>query len=221
MTIPADDLLFRACRVTVGLDFLRRSTETGEEEEVLAISLLRAMDSQCIAGKAGFLLDIAADRARETDEEEAANDAPGSKRQRYSLARFGSGQLPPPNRLCKADGSSNEERRGEITNILLACLALSRSVDSVEAPDPSSVRQASCVASALMFSNGEEGVAQNVLDPLNPWHTLQVKPLQKLVDAADSSAQHDDDAMPSESLRAFAQAMPHLSDTNSPPSAQS
>ncbi|KAL9189050.1 hypothetical protein ACHAXT_011540 [Thalassiosira profunda] len=220
LSILADDLLFRVCRVSVGLDFLRRSTETGEEEEVLAISLLRAMDSQCIVGKAGFLLDIAADRARMEDEEEAANDAPESKRQRYSLARFGSGQLPPPNRLCKADGSSNEERRGETTEIILACLALSRPV-SVEAPNPSSVRHASSVASALMFSNGEEGVAEDVLDPLNPWHTLQVKPLQKLVDTADSSHDDDEGVLPSESLRAFAQSMPHLSDTNSPPSAQS
>ena len=67
-------------------------------------------------------------------------------------------------------------------DIILACLALSHSNQDSEHPDSTSLKQASCITSALMFSqdNVGNGQANAVLDPLNPWHTLQVKPLQKL-----------------------------------------
>ena len=118
----------------------RRSAHEGEETSVLsddllfglcvAIGLLRAAGSRCIAGRARFLLDLAADRARGTDDED-----PLPKRRRHG-SDFGRGRSSQPNAGYETDGlPPSEETRGEKTNILLACLALSRSDHDDGRPD--------------------------------------------------------------------------------------
>ena len=99
------------------------------------------------------------------------------------------------------DSSSSEE----MMDTLLACLALSHSNQDSEHPDSTSLKQASCITSALMFSqdNVGNGQANTVLDPLNPWHTLQAKPLQKLA--------LNDAETPS--ISAYSKCTPHLLNT--------
>jgi hypothetical protein len=82
----ADDLLFRLCRTTIGLEFLKHYVENGEQEEVLAISLLRAMNSSHIHGKASFLFGIAAECAQNNNagKDISLNREPLLKRQRFS-----------------------------------------------------------------------------------------------------------------------------------------
>jgi hypothetical protein len=147
-------------------------------------------------GKARFLLEIAADRAQFTNTVED-NGQPFSKRRRYGhgydpLSR--SNALSLPNAHDGIRLPSSEERRGEMTNLLLACLALSQSSQVDELCDESNVKQARCIASALMFSQEEtnDSDMQSVLlDPLNPWHTIQVKSLQKLEHLHDECSLND------------------------------
>ena len=71
-----------------------------------------------------------------------------------------------------------------MTNLILACLALSQTSSQGDYDvccDSSSMEQVQCITSALMVS--PEGKEDNdtsaaLLDPLNPWHTIQVKALQ-------------------------------------------
>lgn len=199
--ILADDLLFRLCRVTMGMEALK-SPSYREADDVLALSLLRAVNSQCIVGRARFLLDVAADRARvasNTGVVATSTGEPIPKRRRREC-RLGGGRLP-------------EEVRGDMTDIVLACLALSQSNQDHEHPDPSSTKRASCIVSALIFSRedppGDKAGHRTVVDPLNPWHTIQVRPLQT------SASPCDDDGNPHDSSVAYANAMPHHLDTKS------
>jgi len=222
ISILADDLLFRLCRVALGREFLKGGSADatdGEEEEVVAVSLLRAMNSQCITGTARFLLDIAAERVRSAVEEESMVPVsePVPKRQRFG-STFGCGQLSTPHAMYKYEiPSPSDERRGEMLDVLIACLALSRSGHDGEDPDETTLKQTSCITSALMFcqeeasGNGNEN-EMAVIDPLNPWHTLQVKPVQRL---ADSSKVDDAKGYPRESLLSYSLLTPHLLDTKS------
>jgi len=172
LSILADDLLFRLCGVNIGIDFLKSSPSSKGKEEVLTIALLRAMNTQCISGKARFLLDIAAEYASQLTDNRNSNIEPTLKRQRFSSS------MRSDHTMHSKDLSSSEE----MMDIILACLALSHSNQDNEHPDSTNLKQASCITSALIFSqdNVGNGQANAVLDPLNPWHTLQVKPLQKL-----------------------------------------
>ena len=222
MAILADDLLYRLCRVSIGIEYLKYpSIKGGDGEEVLAMSLLRAMNSQLITGKARFLLDIASNRVQKAEKGNGSNNngEPSLKRQRFSSSLL-SGQLsqPPPDMYSMSDNSSSEERRGEIMDILLACLALSHSNQDSECPDSTVVKQASCITSALVFSqdvtstDGNKQREITPIDPLNPWHTLQVKPMQKLAAAFESLT--NDEETPDRSVLAYALSTPHLLDTN-------
>jgi len=183
ISILADDLLFRLCRVTIGFEFLRNSSEG----EVIAIPLLRAMNSRCIVGKARFLLDIAAHRVSVTEKVNISNNGqPVSKRQRLDSS-MGYVQLPP-------DRHGPSEGRGEdMVDVMLACLAFTRSNQEDRSL---SARQASCITSALMFS--EEGASDDghgrmaAISTLNPWHTLQVKHLQKLANSEPYSRDNEE-----------------------------
>ena len=103
-------------------------------------------------------------------------------------------------------------------DILLACLALSHSNQDSERPDSTVVKQASCITSALVFSqdvtstDGNKQREITPIDPLNPWHTLQVKPMQKLAAAFESLT--NDEETPYRSVLAYALSTPHLLDTN-------
>jgi hypothetical protein len=197
--ILADDLLFRLCHVTIGLEALK-SPSYCEGDDVLALSLLRAVTSQCITGRARFLLEIAADRAQVADRGVATRTGePIPKRQRRE-SMFGAGRLP-------------EEGWGDMSDVVLACLALSQSDRDHEHPDSSSAKRVSCISSALMFSRkdapGDKTWYPTVVDPLNPWHTIQVKPLQR------SASFCDDGNNPYDTSLAYAHATPHLLDTKS------
>ena len=200
LSILADDLLFRLCHVSVGYEFLQRSpTDTGEEDEVIAVALLRAVSSQCIAGKARFLVDIAADRVRHIDKGSMMldSDEPAHKRQRALLgSTFRNGLMPPPSSVYKAaklppSVSHSEERREAMMDILIACLNFSLSDQDDEHADRMNLKQVSCVTSAIMHCQEGESGDENektVLDPLNPWHSLQVKSVNRLADfEADDS----------------------------------
>ena len=162
--ILADDLLFRLCRVTIGMEALK-SPSYCEADDVIALSLLRAVNSQCIVGRARFLLDVAADRARVADTGAATSTGEPIPKRRRRECRLGGGRLP-------------EEVRGDMTDIVLACLALSQSNQDHEHPDPSSTKRASCIVSALMFSRedppGDKAGHRTMVDPLNPWHTMRL-----------------------------------------------
>jgi hypothetical protein len=198
MSIQVDDILICLCHGTFGKGtILPCLPNAGDEDDIIAVALLRAMNSRSTTtGKARFLLEIAADRAQFTNTVED-NGEPFSKRRRYghdydSLSR--SNALSLPNAHDGVRLPSSEERRGEMTNLLLACLALSQSSQVDELCDESNVKQARCIASALMFSQEEtnDSDMQSVLlDPLNPWHTIQVKSLQKLEHLHDECSLND------------------------------
>ena len=89
----------------------------------------------------------------------------------------------------------------KMDGVLLACLALSHSNQD----DSASAKQASCIASALMFSPaGDDGSPEEVIDPLNPFHTLQVKHMSKVEQSTQSK-----------SVLAYAASTPYLLDTSS------
>lgn len=172
VSIQVDDVLVRLCRSTFGKGtILSCLPNAGDENEIIAVSLLRAMNSHGVNGKARFLLDVAADRAMFTHnvvgETTRIGGDPQSKRRRHDYdPRLSSESLAPSNTLDGVYPSSNE-RRGEMTNLILACLSLMRSSKD----DP----QLRCIASALMFNREGKDNANTksiMLDPLNPWHTI-------------------------------------------------
>jgi len=203
LSILADDLLFRLCGVEIGVDFLKSNPSSKGKEEVLTIALLRAMNTQCITGKASFLLDIAAEHASQLTDNGNPNVEPTLKRQRFSSSMRSGHTIPLSDRKHSNVNLSSSE---EMMDIILACLALSHSNQDDEHPDSTSLKQASCITSALMFSqnNVGNGQANAVLDPLNPWHTLQVKPLQKLA-LNDAETQ---------GILTYSKCTPHLLNTN-------
>jgi len=176
LSILADDLLFRLCGANIGIDFLKSSPYTKGREEVLTVALLLAMNTQCITGKTRFLLDVAAEHASQLTDNGNGNAEPTLKRQRFSSSMRSGHTTPLSDRMHSNEDLSSSE---EMMDIILACLALSHSNQDNEHLDSTNLKQASCITSALMFSQ-DDGKASAALDPLNPWHTLQVKPLQKL-----------------------------------------
>ena len=202
-TILADNLLFRLCRVAVGAEALE-CPAFREADDVLALSLLRAVNYPCIAGGgAGFLLDASAVRARAAAADAVATTTsaigePTPKRpRRRAVSGLGGGRSP-------------DEGRVDMTDVLLACLALSLS--NQEYPDPSCSKRAYRIASSLFLGREENasGDVQDhraVIDPLNPWHTIHARRMQGLASLCD------DDDNRHDASRAYASAIPHLLDT--------
>ncbi|KAL7553578.1 hypothetical protein ACHAWF_016878 [Thalassiosira exigua] len=222
LRLLADDALLRLCRSSLGAEFLLAGPDSvsGNEDdevagEVLAVALLRAASSHNISGKARFLLDLAVDRAvgKTGDGNDEAVRGPTVKRQRYDPRGFGS-------RLVRdayaAKELMPEERLEETTDMLLACLALSHAGRDDDR-DPSVVKSASHIASSLMSGHDElqsnGGNERALLDPLNPWHTLQLKPLQRLANLNAPPGRKDDEGNRNEPLELYAVATPHLLDT--------
>jgi hypothetical protein len=65
---------------------------------------------------------------------------------------------------------------------MILCMTLSQS-DIDEGIDRSSMDQISCIASSLM----PQVEKQQVLDPLNPWHSLNINPLKELMSRLETS----------------------------------
>ena len=189
----ADDMLFRMCNSRVGLEFLSGDFETTEQDDVLSISLLRSLSSQCIAGKSKVLLDIVSDRANRASEGGAVvENEPFAKRQRISGDRL----LSFPSGLNGTRTRTYEMVRGasrrEMTDILLTCMAISQS-NAKEGVVEAIVQQTSCIGSSLMSKGGESGDDNGctVLDSLNPWHTLQIDFLRELTSKLEQSSRVD------------------------------
>eukprot|EP00577_Skeletonema_sp_RCC1716_P009525 CAMPEP_0113422040 /NCGR_PEP_ID=MMETSP0013_2-20120614/28239_1 /TAXON_ID=2843 ORGANISM="Skeletonema costatum, Strain 1716" /NCGR_SAMPLE_ID=MMETSP0013_2 /ASSEMBLY_ACC=CAM_ASM_000158 /LENGTH=664 /DNA_ID=CAMNT_0000309739 /DNA_START=1 /DNA_END=1993 /DNA_ORIENTATION=+ /assembly_acc=CAM_ASM_000158 len=200
----ADDLLFRLCCTINGLEFFK-SGGSGEEEEILALVLLRAMSAGCIQSKAKALLDLAATNSAEVS----------SKRQRFnsSLSFSGGGGKPSSLGSLQKDASS-----GSMIDVLLCCLSLSQS-GHVTA-ERSHIKEVSCITSALMFSDApteevSEDSGVTVVDPLNPWHSLQLKPLIQLMEDENSSPNSNESAPMMESLIAYTSSLPPCADISS------
>ncbi|KAK1747601.1 hypothetical protein QTG54_001564 [Skeletonema marinoi] len=211
----ADDLLFRLCCTTNGLEFFK-SGGSGEEEEILAVVLLRAMSDGCIQSKAKALLDLAAESARNANQDNRPSSAEvSSKRQRLnsSLTFSGGGGKPSSLGSLQKDTSS-----GSMIDVLLCCLSISQS-GHVTA-ERSHIKEVSCITSALMFSDApteevSEDSDEMVVDPLNPWHSLQLKPLIQLMEDENSSPNSNESAPMMESLIAYTSALPPCADISS------
>lgn len=185
--IIADDLLFRLCGTSIGLEFFKNG-ETGEEEEILALVLLRAMSAGCIQSKAKDLLSLAAERARNiAPNNRARSTEESSKRQRFnSSTSIG-------NIMQKQKHSAHES---SMIDVILCCLALSQySNRGGGNAEQTHIKEVSCITSALMFSDASAHEAshdsdmpqEHAIDPLNPWHSLQLKPLMQLISDNESN----------------------------------
>jgi len=213
----ADDLLFRLCCTANGLEFFNIGG-SGEEEEILAVVLLRAMSAECIQSKAKPLLDLAAEWARNFSQDNKSRSAEiSSKRPRFNssvpMATFGGGKPPSIGGSLQKNTSS-----GSMIDVLLCCLSLSQS-GHVPA-EHSHIKEVSCITSALMFSDASAEEASEdsdvtVVDPLNPWHTLQLKPLMQLMEDENSSPQSNESSPMTESLIAYTAALPPCVDITS------
>lgn len=205
----ADDLLFRLCCTTNGLEFFN-TAGSGEEEEILAFVLLRATSAGCIQSKAKALLDLAAESARKFSQDKKSSSAEiSSKRPRFNSSlpttAFGTGK-PPSTGSLQMNAPS-----GSMIDVLLCCLSVSQS-GHIPA-EHSHIKEVSCITSALMFSDAPTEEASEdsyvtVLDPLNPWHTLQLKPLTQLMEDENSSPQSNESSLMAESLIAYTAALP-------------
>jgi hypothetical protein len=189
----ADDLLVRICCTTIGTDFIRQSRD-GRSDEVLSIAVLRALSSGSISGKGKFLLNIAADRAQNA---EACNSEPWPKRQ----CQRNIGNFSYLDRSSNAtDTESNAQTQRDMTDLIMLCMTFTQS-NLVEYLDHSSMDQASCIASSMMTTQNNK---QEALDPLNPWHSLNINPLKELTSRLDSS--HDESG--TDSIAAYSSAVP-------------
>ena len=195
VTMLADDLQWRLCRVTIGQQVLN-DLSWHEADDVLALSLLRAINSPSFVGKTKFLLDIAANRAQATDIRAVTSPGEFIAKRRRLESNSGGEQLP-------------EERRGDAMDVVLACLALTQFNYDNDEPDTASAKQVSCLTSTLMFTEkdtlGDKTRHRTLIDPLNPWHALQVKSLQQ-----STSLLLDDNGNLDVATSAYVNATPHL-----------
>ncbi|KAL3803528.1 hypothetical protein HJC23_014076 [Cyclotella cryptica] len=202
----ADDLLLRMCGTTLGIDFLKHCDDV-KRDDVLTIALLRALDSSCIPGKGKFLLDIAADLAL-TEGKGQSDCGPSAKRRCYSHIH---GHTP-----FWMDGShrSNVENctpsQREMADILIMCMTMSLSCNH-EDVDMTLVDQASCIASSLMKSgqNNEE----HTLDPLNPWHSLNISSLKELSFKLENSHSASREELVTDDILSYSSSVPCSLDT--------
>lgn len=196
VTMLADALQWRLCRVTIGQQVLN-DLSWHEADDVLALSLLRAINSPSFVGKAAFLLDIAANRAQATDIRVVTSPGEFIAKRRRLESNNGGERLP------------EERRGGDVMNVVLACLALTQFNHDNDEPETASAKQVSCLTSTLMFTQkdtlGDKTRHRTLIDPLNPWHALQVKALQQ-----STSLLLDDNGNLDEATSAYVNATPHL-----------
>jgi len=218
----ADDLLFRMCGMSNGKEFLRKERAGFEQDEIITVALLRAITAEAFPRKAEFLVDIASDRARVTVQDKILprNDEPAPKRQRfYSLDNAASVQNCHYDNdelaLSNTEFSQNNEK---LTDILITCLALSRYSSGEEFYESNLFKVSTFAASMLRQndvneSNHDDAPNDSIMDPLNPWHTFQMKPLKKLADNFEMPLEGGDDHNLFGSLSLYASAVPCCYDT--------
>ncbi|KAL7464336.1 hypothetical protein ACHAXS_004665 [Conticribra weissflogii] len=218
----ADDLLLRMCGTSNGTDFLRNEEPGFERDEVITIALLRAITYEGFSQKAQFLVDIASDRAQVTVQEKILpkNDEPVSKRQRFnsldiaaSVQKF---QLA-KDELALANRKVSQHKE-KLSDVLITCLALSRNSSDDEL-DESNLSKLSTFAASMLCRNDDTESNNNkrtisTMDPLNPWHTIQMESLKKKVaDDVEMQLEGGDDHNLSVSLSLYVSAVPCFYDT--------
>lgn len=213
--VIADDLLFRLCCTANGLEFFK-TDETGAEEEILAVVLLRALNAGCIHSKAKALLDLAAESARNISQDNRSSLVGiSSKRQKFNSSLSVSCGGGKPSSL---DGLQNNTS-GSMIDVLLCCLSLSQQGHVTSGH--THIKDMSCITSALMFSDEstEEEATEDsnvkVVDPLNPWHSLQLRPLIQVIEDENSSSKSNESISTMESLIAYTSALSPSADISS------
>lgn len=215
--IIVDDLLFRLCCTTSCLEFFK-SGGTGEEEEALVVVLLRAMSAGCIQSKAKALLDLAAESARNVGQDDRPSSAEvSSKRQKFNSSLSYGGDKASSLGVLQ----NNAPNGSTMIDAILCCLSLSQRDRGHTTVEQSHIEEVSCITSALMFSDASteevsnDGVGMltslSPVDPLNPWHSLQLKPIMQLVE--DEHSSNNDESTPMmESLIAYTSALSPCAD---------
>lgn len=207
--IIADDLLFRLCCTANGLEFFKFGGSV-EGEDILAAVLLRAMSAGCIHSKAQALLDLAAESARNASQDDRPSPVRvSSKRPKFNSSLSVS---------CGGGNLSSLGTSGSMIDVLLSCLSFSQQGHVT-------AEELSCITSALMISDGSTGEEAfeesnlTVVDPLNPWHSLQLKklkPLIKLIEDENASSSKSIESTPMmEPLIAYASALRPSADISS------
>ena len=184
----ADDLLVRICRTSLGLDFLKHSNDISRDE-VLTVAVLRALSSGSISGKGKFLLEMVSNRAHDDVNSPNSNGRellPMAKRPCYN--NFMSTHL---RARMMMDSNDNKQSR-DMVDLMMLCMTMTQS-NLDEGYDRSSIDQASCIASSLMHNDTDQKEAAAVIDPLNPWHSLNINTLKELTCSllGDSDLEHD------------------------------
>ena len=197
----ADDLLIRICHTSIGIDFLKHCDDV-KRDEVFAVAILRALSSGCIAGKGKFLLEMASNSAQEA--EVNPNSKPLAKRQCHS----GFHGKPSLGSFLRTDTTSSSKAQHDMTDIMTLCMTLSQSYFD-EGMDRSSVDQTACIASSLMSS--DQNTKHQVLDPLNPWHSLNVNFMKELSSRLEKGSQDEHGNC---AISSYSSALPSCFDTS-------
>lgn len=120
--------------------------------------------------------------------------------------------------MPNTDDCLQNETSGRISDILLACLALSR-CNQDEDMEKSTLEQISCITSSLMYHPSKENAFSDenedaILNPLNPWHTLQANPVEKIATRFELPL-HDDNNGETihNSLLSYTSSIPSFFDT--------
>ena len=102
-------------------------------------------------------------------------------------------------------------------DVILCCLSLSQCNRGDDIADQTHIKELSCITSALVFSGNDNEDASNdsavsrrqVVDAINPWHSLQLKPLMQII----SNSNETNDMM--EPLIAYTSTLPPCADITS------
>jgi hypothetical protein len=89
------------------------------------------------------------------------------------------------------DDCTKDQR--DLAEVLIMCMTLSQSYHE-GGMDKTAVEESSCIASSLITDRDSTNV---VLDPLNPWHSLNVTSLKELTSTLEISADDETDAISS------------------------
>ena len=190
LSYVADDLLLQILHTSIGVDFLKQCDDV-KRDEILTVGLLRALNSGYITGKGKFLLELAAEYAKA--EQVDFNSKPSFKRRFHVSAD-------------KNVLNDSSHRASDMTGVLILCLTLSQSnID--DGIDQTLVEQIASMALSLMPN--DQGGTNYALDPLNPWHSLNINPLRELTSTLDNSPEE----YANDAITAYSSAIPSCFNT--------